>query len=109
MTDDGAPIEVIPVPVALMMDVKISGSAKHLWSVLWLFGATGGSMTFEIKVEQIMELMGGSKPSVIKWRRELVEAGWLEESAWRGVAQKNVYTVKTIQSSDSPAEPPLPR
>lgn len=104
MDDDVRTVNAVPYPVALVMDTDISPGAKQLWGAMWLFGATEGSMTYEAKMDFLMSWSAASKNSVIKWRKELVDTGWLEEVTWRGMAQKNVYTVKTDPTQHSPVD-----
>lgn len=107
MTNDGArpPWPHVPLPLGLLLFEGISDSAKVLWALLYQVSVTGGGASFEMSVEQMVSLSHGSKPSIIKRKKELVDAGWLDETALRGLGRTNLYTVR-IPNSEVPAEQP---
>lgn len=97
---------LLPVPVLVVLDQSVSPGAKLLWMQLYLVQRTG-ERPFEMKIQEIMTLTGSSKGSIQKYRKELIEAGWLEETALRGLALTNLYEVKVPgQQVHSPAELP---
>lgn len=97
----------VPMPTDVLFDVRLSDGAKVLWAVLYQIETTGDGPPFEITVNGMVELTRRSKPTVIKHKKELVDSGWLQEVAWRGLGQTNLYRV-VVPGSHSPAPEPAP-
>lgn len=96
----------VPFPTAILLDEHLSDAAKVLWALLYQVSLTGDGGPFEMTVEEMMELSGGAKGSVIKRKKELVDAGWLEETALRGLGRANLYIVRTPEMHDDHAATP---
>ena len=94
-SEDGHALSVpfVPLPTALLPDDSISAPAKVLWAMLYQVQQTGGGGPFEMKLDQMIALAGGARQSVINRKKELVEAGWLAETALRGLGLTNIYEV----------------
>ena len=101
--DEGPPpLPYVPMPLALVLDEDITAGAKMLWAALYMVQQTGDGGPFEMTVKQMMSVAGGSNKSVIARKKELVDAGWLAETALRGLGLANVYEV-LIPGQDVPA------
>lgn len=104
----------VPVPTAVLYDERLDAGAVRLWAILFQVQVTqsaGGKGPFEMSQASMIELGNASKPTVKRWRDQLVDAGWLEETALRGFGLINLYTVHTpgqqvpTEASPSPAGP----
>ncbi|WP_193614319.1 hypothetical protein [Nocardioides lijunqiniae] len=95
MTETGgsAAYPHVPVPTAILLDEDLSDSAKVLWALLYQVAITSRGNPFEMTIEDMMELSRAAKGSVIKRKKELVDAGWLEETALRGLGLANLYSI----------------
>ena len=92
--DEGAPpLPYVAMPTALVLDESITAGAKMLWAVLSMVQQTGDGGPFEMTVKEMMGLAGGSNKSIISRKKELVDAGWLAETALRGLGLANIYEV----------------
>ena len=85
----------VPLPTAVLYDDRLDVGAVRLYAVLFQVQTTGGGGPFEMKQAEMVELGGASAPTVKRWRDQLVEAGWLEETALRGFGLINLYQVRT--------------
>jgi hypothetical protein len=95
----------VPLPTAVLYDERLDAGAVRLYVILFQVQATGGR-PFEMKQAEMVELGGASAPTVKRWRDQLVDAGWLEETALRGFGLTNLYQVNTPgqQVGQVPAE-----
>ena len=90
---DALKVPFVPLPTALLLDDTIGAPAKVLWALLYQVQQTGGGGPFEMKLEQMIALAGGARQSVVNRKKELVDSGWLAETALRGLGLTNIYEV----------------